>query len=215
MPTRTVSLGLVVLGCGLLLAGVVQWFADRPTQVGSSDAAAPTIQVRARFSGVTPGGQTTGLAVAPDGGLAYVDRGRQRVVRLDANGAPLAEWGPRFEAEADAQDLNGIASSGSDWYLLDRGRARILQLDASGRATRAIDLESLGTYGPNGLAVDSAGVVVDGDVGIGRETLDRDLCLPPAHDRSATGQQDQRGQRRCRGNIADLQSGSAVLNEAL
>ena len=72
------------------------------------------------------------------------------------------------EAEADAQDLNGIASSGSDWYLLDRGRLRILQLDPGGRATRAIDLESLGTYGPNGLAVDSTGNIYLADTGSNR-----------------------------------------------
>ncbi len=162
---RLITTGLVGLGCALLLIGLIQAVADRPTQVSVGDTAAPTIQVRTRFSGITPGGQTTGFGVAPDGSLAYVDRGRQRVIRLDASGGPLAEWGPRFDAEADAQDLNGIAAAGTDWYVLDRGRARILQLDPSGRATHSIDLQSLGTYGPNGLAVDARGNVYLADTG--------------------------------------------------
>jgi DNA-binding beta-propeller fold protein YncE len=157
--------GLIVLGCGLLIVGVIQAVADRRVQGSVGETAVPNVQVRARFSGATPGGQTTGFAVAPDGSLAYVDRGRQRVVRLDANGALLTEWGPRFDSEGDAQDLNGIASAGSDWYLLDRGRPRILQLDNSGRATRSIDLQSLGTYGPNGLAVDARGNIYLADTG--------------------------------------------------
>jgi len=162
---RLIGTALLVPGCALLVIGLIQSVADRPTQVSPGDTAAPTIQLRTRFSGVTPGGQTTGFAVAPDGSLAYVDRLRQRVVRLDPNGAPLAEWGPRFESDADAQDLNGIASAGTDWYVQDRGRARILQLDASGRSTRSIDLQSLGTYGPNGLATDARGNVYLADTG--------------------------------------------------
>ena len=117
---------------------------------------------------MVPGGQTTGFGVAADGSLAVVDRGRQRVIRLDPTGALLAEWGPRFEADADAEDLNGIAASGSDWYLLDRGRARILQLDQSGRAIHSIDLQALGTYGPNGLAADARGNIYLADTGSSR-----------------------------------------------
>jgi sugar lactone lactonase YvrE len=40
-----------------------------------------------------------------------------------------------------------------------------LQLDASGRTTRSIDLQSLGTYGPNGLAVDAQGNIYLADTG--------------------------------------------------
>ncbi|HLZ29315.1 MAG TPA: PA14 domain-containing protein [Chloroflexota bacterium] len=157
--------GVAVVGCGLLVIALMQAVADRPATVGVAETATPTIDVRARFAEVAPGGQTTGFGVAADGSLAIVDRGRQRVIRLDPTGALLAEWGPRFEAEADAQDLNGIAASGSDWYLLDRGRNRILQLDSTGRATHSIDLAPLGTYGPNGLAVDVKGNLYLADTG--------------------------------------------------
>jgi len=166
LRARLIPTGLLIFGCGLLVVGFIQSIVDRPSQTISSDTAAPTIQVRARFSGIAPSGQTTGFVVAPDGTLAYVDRGRQRVVRLTANGAPLAEWGPRFDARADAQDLNGITTNGSDWYVLDRGSPpRILQLDASGQTTRSIDLQQLGTYGPNGLALDAHGSLYLVDTG--------------------------------------------------
>jgi len=157
---RIATTALLVLGGAfLIVVGIVQSIADRPAQVAPSETAPHSIQVRARLSGITPGGQTTGFGVAPDGSLAIVDRGRQHVIRFDAAGAPLADWGPGFESGTDALDLNGIAASGSDWYLLDRGGPRILQLDASGRATHSIDLQPLATYGPNGLAVDARGDV--------------------------------------------------------
>jgi streptogramin lyase len=165
MRARNVQTGLLVVGCGLLVVALAQAIVDRPTPVRIAESAASSIEVRARFSGVAPAGQSTGFAVAPDGSLAVVDRGRQRVLRMDPSGAPLAQWGPRFEPDADAEDLNGIAPAGSDWYLLDRGRARILQLDASGHAIHSIDLQPLATYGPNGLAVDGRGELYLADTG--------------------------------------------------
>src|SRR5262249_47246110 len=163
--SQRIAVGLIAVGCGLILIGLVQAIVDRPSQPKASETGQPNIEVRARFASVAPLGQTTGFAVSPDGTLAVVDRGRQRVVRLDATGAPLAEWGPRFEADADAQDVGGIAATASEWYLLDRGRARIMRLDASGRATRTIDLQPLATYGPNGIAADAHGDVYLADTG--------------------------------------------------
>jgi DNA-binding beta-propeller fold protein YncE/4-amino-4-deoxy-L-arabinose transferase-like glycosyltransferase len=159
------SMGLVALGLALIVVGVVQSIVDRPAPVTPAEIAPPSIQVRARLAGIAPGGQTTGFGVAPDGSLAIVDRGRQHVIRFDATGGPLAEWGPGFGSGTDAVDLNGIAASGTDWYLLDRGGPRILQLDATGRATHTIDLQPLATYGPNGLAIDARGDVYLADTG--------------------------------------------------
>ncbi|GAC1321976.1 MAG: hypothetical protein NVSMB2_19100 [Chloroflexota bacterium] len=166
---RNLTIGLLVLGCSLLTAGIVQGLADRPPQLRGDTAAHPTIQVYNRFGGSAPDGQTTGFAVAPDGSLAYVDRSRQRVIRLNPQGSLLAEWGPRFAAEEDdALDLSGIVAAGSNWFVLDRGRTRILRLDGEGRATRFIDLQPYGTYGPNGLAVDARGNVYMADTGSNR-----------------------------------------------
>jgi DNA-binding beta-propeller fold protein YncE len=164
LPRQTVLLaGLSLVGCALLAASVVAAMLDRG---GATDAPAPTIEVRARFSNLAPAGASTGFAVAADGSLGVVDRTRQRVVRLDPTGRVVAEWGPRFEDDAAATDLSGLAAGGGDaWYLLDRGRQRVLRLDGSGHAVAAIDLRRLATYGPNGLAVDGRGDLYLADTG--------------------------------------------------
>src|SRR5258708_6086469 len=78
---RILLVGLVVLGGALLLVAAVQAIVDSPSQVKVADSVAPSIEVRAKFAGLAPGGQTTGFAVAPDGSLAVVDRARQRLLR--------------------------------------------------------------------------------------------------------------------------------------
>jgi hypothetical protein len=131
--------------------------------------AAP-VEIAARFGGVSPQGQSTGFAVAADGTLAVVDRGRQVVIRLDANGARLAEWGPRFGQGLVGQDLVGIAADGDGWWLLDRGALHILRLDNRGQAQpdRTLDLVPLSTYGPNGLATNGHGNLYVADTGRNR-----------------------------------------------
>src|SRR5438874_1364371 len=132
-------------------------------------SAAP-VEIAARFGGVSPQGQSTGFAVAADGTLAVVDRGRQVVIRLDANGARLAEWGPRFGPGLVGQDLVGIAADGDGWWLLDRGALHILRLDNRGQAQpdRTLDLVPLSTYGPNGLATNGRGNLYVADTGRNR-----------------------------------------------
>jgi Dolichyl-phosphate-mannose-protein mannosyltransferase/PA14 domain len=141
-------------------------------------AAAPstTAEEVARFGALWQPGQTSAFALADDGGLAIVDRGRQVVMRLDSSGRPITEWGPRFGPDLDAVDLIGIAADGDGWYVLDRGALRILRLDASGRAIpdRTIDLSSLATYGPTALATDQAGNLYMADTG-----RDRVLVFDP------------------------------------
>jgi hypothetical protein len=129
-----------------------------------------------RFGGLAPPGQTTGLAVARDGSLGIVDRGRNVVIHIDGGGRPLAEWGPRFGSGLDAQDLLGLAANADGWWVLDRGALRILHLDQNGQAQpdRTIDLQPLATYGPTGLAVDASDNVYLADTG-----RDRLLAFDP------------------------------------
>jgi hypothetical protein len=160
----------LLIGCALLVAGLAGTaVASRQPEI-TSTTAGPSVEIRARFSNLAPNGQSTGFAVGPDGSLGVVDRMRQHVIRLDPTGQVLTDWGPRFEDDAPATDLSGLAAGGANgtWYLLDRGRQRILQLDPSGHAVGAIDLEWLGTYGPNGLALDEAGDVYVADTGQNR-----------------------------------------------
>jgi hypothetical protein len=175
-PDRTTTPRWTVGLLGLLLVGIVLiglGLAWPRLRVASRTAGAPPGQaeLRLRLADVMPPGQTTGFAMAPDGSLGIVDRARRQVLRVDAEGRSLATWGPRFEANAEVQDLGGLAYEprSDTWYLLDRGRPGILALDPrSGTARDAIDLQPLGTYGPNGLAVDDAGTVYVADTGRSR-----------------------------------------------
>src|SRR5262249_20077106 len=119
------------------------------------------VELSTRLGNVTPPGQSTGFAVAADGSLAVVDRGRQVIVRLDANGQRTAEW------TVEAKDLVGIAPDGDGWAGLDRGAQRLLPLDNQGHALadKTITLEPLATYGPNGLASDGRGSLYMADTG--------------------------------------------------
>jgi hypothetical protein len=163
--------GLILLG--IALAG--RFSVPAAVRPAASIAPEPAA-LAAKFGGLTPAGQSTGMAIAADGSLALVDRSRQVVIRLDAKGRPLGEWGPNFGPGLDAQDLVGIAVDGDGWDLLDRGALRILRLDAQGQAQplRTIDLGPLATYGPNGLVTDSQGNLYLADTG-----LDRLLVFTP------------------------------------
>jgi hypothetical protein len=140
-----------------------------PSAAPAGPAPTTSTALVARLGGVSPPGQSTGFAVAADGSLAVVDRSRQVVIRLDANGQPQAEWGPRF-GSLEAKDLVGIAPDGDGWYVLDRGAQRIVRLDSRGQAQsdRTINLEPLAVYGPNGLATDAHGNLYMADTGLDR-----------------------------------------------
>src|SRR5918911_5297229 len=153
--SRNALIGVgAVLGVVLLALAFGGSVPARPAAGPAVSPSAPPVEIAARFSGVSPQGQSTGFAVAADGTLAVVDRGRQVVIRLDANGERLAEWGPRFGPGIVGQDLVGIAADGDGWWLLDRAALHVLRLDSRGQAQpdRTLDLVPLGTYGPNGLA---------------------------------------------------------------
>ena len=156
-----VLLADVVFGCVLLaiaFSGPLR-ASTQPTAPTSNPAPPQLVE---QFGGIMPPGQSTGFGVAPDGSLALVDRGRKSILRLDANGRPQTEW-----TIPGAIDPVGIAPFGDGWYVLDRGALHILRLDATGHAQpdRTIDLSTLETYGPNGLAVDSSGNLYMADTG--------------------------------------------------
>ena len=80
----------------------------------------------------------------------------------------LSEWGPRLASDVAIDEPAGIATFEDAIYILDRGRPRMFVLDTSGRLLDTFDLESLGTYGLNGLAVDVRGNLYAADTGRNR-----------------------------------------------
>jgi sugar lactone lactonase YvrE len=118
-------------------------------------------------SGAPPGGELAFLAVEPGGGLFVSDARRQTVMRFDATGHLLSEWGPRL-GNLSLSEPAGVAVSGDSFYVLDRGTPRILRLDGAGRLHATINLTPFNTYGLNGLAVDARGNVYAADTGRNR-----------------------------------------------
>ena len=165
-PGRAAVLALdALVGVLLLIVAVASGIGPGTSPAASS---APTgYELTTRLGDVAPPVQSTGFAVAPDGSLGLVDRSRQVIVRLDANGHPLTEWGPEFGPGVTAQDLVGLAVDQAGWYVLDRGAQRIIRLDSSGQVLPSgeIDLGPLGTYGPNGLTADGHGNLYLADTG--------------------------------------------------
>jgi sugar lactone lactonase YvrE len=137
---------------------------DRP--VPGVRAVASNMLVRVG-SGAPPGGQLAFLAVDQGGNLVVSDARRRTVMRFDASGHLLSEWGPQLGA-LTLDEPAGVAVQGDNFYVVDRGTPRIFRLDGSGRLQATMNLESLGTYGLNGLAVDPGGNIYAADTGRNR-----------------------------------------------
>jgi DNA-binding beta-propeller fold protein YncE len=118
-------------------------------------------------AGAPPGGELAFLAVEPSGNLVVSDSKRHTVMRFDPSGHLLSEWGPRF-GDTTLTEPAGVAVQGDNFYVLDRGTPRIFRLDAAGRLQATLTLETLGTYGLNGLAADLAGNLYAADTGRNR-----------------------------------------------
>ena len=118
-------------------------------------------------SGAPPGGELAFMAVDPSGNLVVSDSKRHTVMRFDPTGHLLSEWGPRF-GDTELAEPAGVAVSGPNYYVVDRGTPRIFRLDSSGQVQATLSLETLGTYGLNGMAVDANGNLYVADTGRNR-----------------------------------------------
>lgn len=118
-------------------------------------------------AGAPPGGELAFMAVEPSGNLVVTDSKRHTVMRFDPSGQLLTEWGPRL-GNVDMAEPAGVAVSGDSYYVVDRGTPRIYKLDSSGAVQALFDLQPLGTYGLNGLAIDPAGNLYAADTGRNR-----------------------------------------------
>jgi DNA-binding beta-propeller fold protein YncE len=118
-------------------------------------------------SGAPPGGELAFMAVDPSGNLLVSDSKRHTLMRFDPTGHLLSEWGPSLGL-VTLDEPAGVAAQGDSIYVVDRGTPRIFRLDSAGRLQATISLESLGTYGLNGLAVDPGGNIYAADTGRNR-----------------------------------------------
>src|SRR5215207_4155781 len=75
-------------------------------------------------SGAPAGGELAFLAVEPSGNLVVSDSRRQSVMRFDASGHMLSEWGPRL-GDATLMEPAGVAVYEDNFYVVDRGTPRI------------------------------------------------------------------------------------------
>ena len=113
------------------------------------------------------GGELAFMAVEPSGNLVVTDAQRASVLRFDPTGHLLTEWGPQL-GSVQLDEPAGVAVFGDTYYVIDRGTPRIFRLDSSGQPQALLDLESLSTYGLNGLAVDASGNIYAADTGRNR-----------------------------------------------
>jgi sugar lactone lactonase YvrE len=118
-------------------------------------------------AGAPPGSELAFMAVEPSGNLIVSDSKRHTIMRFDATGHLLSEWGPRF-GETQLSEPAGVAVGGESFYVVDRGTPRIFRLDSTGQLQGMFSLESLGTYGLNGLSVDASGYLYAADTGRNR-----------------------------------------------
>jgi DNA-binding beta-propeller fold protein YncE len=144
-------------------------------RLGGGGQRAPLAGVRAIGSslllhvgaGAPAGSELAYMAIEPGGNLVVSDARRHTVMRFDPTGHLLSEWGPALGDTVLAEPA-GVAVQGDNFYILDRGIPRIFRLDGNGRVQAALSLESFGTYGLNGLAVDTSGNIYAADTGRNR-----------------------------------------------
>jgi sugar lactone lactonase YvrE len=112
-------------------------------------------------------GQLAFMAVEPSGNLVVTDAQRASVLRFDASGQLLSEWGPNLGGTQLGEPA-GVAVSADSYYVMDRGTPRIFRLSVTGQPQAVLDLQSLSPYGLNGLAVDQSGNLYAADTGRNR-----------------------------------------------
>lgn len=167
---------LTLLALALIALGVTGFQVTLPALGGSAAERPPLPGVKAVDASMLlkvganapPGGELAFFAVEPGGNLVVSDSRRRTVMRFDPSGHLLTEWGPLLGDNVTIDEPAGVAVSGDNVFVLDRGTPRIFRLDASGRLLAVLSMETLGTYGLNGLAVDLVGNIYAADTGRNR-----------------------------------------------
>jgi len=160
-----VAIGVGVSGFELPVPRLGGGSSERAVLGVRATAATTLIRVGAE---APEGSELAFLAVERTGSLLVSDRQRQSILRFDATGHLLSEWGPRLTPTDALAEPAGIATLDDTVYVLDRAIPRLFKLDTTGRLLDTFNLETLGTYGLNGLAVDPRGNLYAADTGRNR-----------------------------------------------
>lgn len=165
-PTRA---GLLVLLL-VLAAVVVAARLGTPWTVPHAPASGAAYVLHATWDGASaPGGafdRPIGIAVAP-GGDVYVTDALQRVVRLNASGDVLGEWGREGDGTGEFGNPVGVAvASDGSVYVSDYEQDRVQHFTATGGFLAAFGRSGSGPGefdAPAGLAVDDTGAIYVAD----------------------------------------------------
>jgi hypothetical protein len=106
------------------------------------------------------------MAFDAQGNLYVVDKGNNRIQKLDANGNFVANWGGEGSEEGKFKDPHGIAV-GPDGavYVADTWNHRIQKFDANGGFIAAWNATDQSFWGPRAVAVSADGRVYVSDTG--------------------------------------------------
>ncbi len=109
----------------------------------------------------------SGVTINSSGHLYVVDSGNHRILKFDANGTLMTQWGSEGTGDGQFDDPWGIAlDAEGNLYITDSVNNRVQKFDPDGRLTTKWG--SLGTAdnqfsSPYGVAIDSAGYVYVAD----------------------------------------------------
>lgn len=140
-----------------------------------SQAPTPGVQVAKATSlvktgvGGVPAADLAFLAITPESQIVATDRQSRRLVLFSPTGQVKAQWGPHFGANVELMEPAGVAATNGEFLIVDRGPPpRVVRINAHGAVLRITDLQSMGTYGLNGVAVDPSGNAYVADTGRNR-----------------------------------------------
>jgi len=110
--------------------------------------------------------QPRGMAIGTQGNLYVVDKGNQRIQKLDQDGKYLDSWGGPGSEPGKFKDPHGIGiGPDGSVYVADTWNHRIQKFDANGTFIKEWNAQDQSFWGPRAVAVSPNGRVYVSDTG--------------------------------------------------